>query len=449
MNELLREVVSEEIERLADVDERLRMISVTAVLCEPDLTRATVLLSSVRIDALRGLEAQRSRLQRAVADQVRLKRTPRLGFAEDPSIAAGERVESVLRHLSGPRAEDPSDLGVGKGPQGSPGSDRGSGSGALGGSVVLAAGKEPMGIVIVDKEAGCTSHDVVARCRRIFGLKRVGHAGTLDPDATGVLVVGLGRATRLLRFLTSLGKTYEAEVVLGVATSTLDASGDVVATFDMSDIAIDDARRAAASLTGSILQVPPMVSALKVGGRRLYELAREGIEVPREARRVEVTRFDVEEAEIDQGEVPRRERVLRISVDCSSGTYVRSLAADLGSLLGGGAHLRKLRRTSVGSFTLSDARHLADISLADVLPAASAMRDYPSLMVDSEVASMVLSGRRFRRAELGVVGDGPWAILDSSRSLVALYGAKEPDLAVPLVVLGGAGVPRGANSLGL
>ena len=314
---------------------------------------------------------------------------------------------------------------------------------------MLAAGKEPMGIVIVDKEAGCTSHDVVARCRRIFGLKRVGHAGTLDPDATGVLVVGLGRATRLLRFLTSLGKTYEAEVVLGVATSTLDASGDVVATFDMSDIAIDDARRAAASLTGSILQVPPMVSALKVGGRRLYELAREGIEVPREARRVEVTRFDVEEAEIDQGEVPRRERVLRISVDCSSGTYVRSLAADLGSLLGGGAHLRKLRRTSVGSFTLSDARHLADISLADVLPAASAMRDYPSLMVDSEVASMVLSGRRFRRAELGVVGDGPWAILDSSRSLVALYGAKEPDLAVPLVVLGGAGVPRGANSLGL
>jgi tRNA pseudouridine55 synthase len=135
------------------------------------------------------------------------------------------------------------------------------------------------GLVVVDKEAGWTSHDVVARCRRIFGQKRVGHAGTLDPDATGVLLVGLGRSTRLMRFLTALPKTYEAEVVLGTATSTLDASGEVTGTWDMEDVSLSAVREAAAGLTGEIEQVPPMVSAVKVDGRRLYALAREWIEV--------------------------------------------------------------------------------------------------------------------------------------------------------------------------
>ena len=138
-----------------------------------------------------------------------------------------------------------------------------------------------IGLVVVDKEAGWTSHDVVARCRRIFGQRRVGHAGTLDPDATGVLLVGLGRATRLLRFLTALPKTYEAEVVLGTATSTLDASGEVTGTWDMDAVTLAEVREAAAPLTGPIDQVPPMVSALKVGGRRLHALAREGVEVER------------------------------------------------------------------------------------------------------------------------------------------------------------------------
>ena len=143
--------------------------------------------------------------------------------------------------------------------------------------------------MVVDKEAGWTSHDVVARCRRIFGQRRVGHAGTLDPDATGVLLVGLGRATRLLRFLTALPKTYEAEVVLGTATSTLDASGEVTGTWDMDGgHAWPRCGRRPRRLTGPIEQVPPMVSAVKVGGRRLHALAREGIEVERAARPVTV-----------------------------------------------------------------------------------------------------------------------------------------------------------------
>ena len=142
------------------------------------------------------------------------------------------------------------------------------------------------GLVVVDKEAGWTSHDVVARCRRIFGQRRVGHAGTLDPDATGVLLVGLGRATRLMRFLTALPKTYVAEIVLGTATSTLDASGEVVGEWDMSGVTLAQVRAAAAGLTGTIEQVPPMVSAVKIGGRRLHELARQGIEVERPPRRV-------------------------------------------------------------------------------------------------------------------------------------------------------------------
>ncbi|HLX88911.1 MAG TPA: tRNA pseudouridine(55) synthase TruB, partial [Acidimicrobiales bacterium] len=174
----------------------------------------------------------------------------------------------------------------------------------------------PTGMVVVDKEPGWTSHDVVARCRRIFGQRRVGHAGTLDPDATGVLLVGLGRFTRMLRYLTALGKSYDGEVVLGVATSTLDASGEVVGRWDMSGVDVADAQAAAAAFTGTVLQVPPMVSARKVQGRRLHELARAGVEVEREARPVTVDRFDVE-----AGDEPG---VLRVSVDCSTGTYVRT-----------------------------------------------------------------------------------------------------------------------------
>ncbi len=287
------------------------------------------------------------------------------------------------------------------------------------------------GLVVVDKEAGWTSHDVVARCRRIFGQRRVGHAGTLDPDATGVLLVGLGRATRLLRFLVTLPKTYRAEVVFGVATSTLDSSGEVTGTWDMDGLALADVRSAAATLTGPIEQVPPMVSALKVGGRRLHALAREGVEVERAARPVTVHRFDV-----FPGLTPG---VFRIEVECSSGTYVRVLAADLGAALGGGAHLRHLRRDRIGSFTTDEANLVDDLTPAVVLTPAQALRDLDQVVVADDVTKLVARGLALDRVPLGVTGDGPWGLVDGTHRLLAVYEATETDRIRPAVVLEAAG----------
>ncbi|MGD0313550.1 MAG: tRNA pseudouridine(55) synthase TruB [Acidimicrobiales bacterium] len=287
------------------------------------------------------------------------------------------------------------------------------------------------GLAVVDKEAGWTSHDVVARCRRIFGQRRVGHAGTLDPDATGVLLVGLGRATRLMRFLTALPKTYEAEVVLGTATSTLDASGEVRGTWEMDAVGLAEVRAAAATLTGPIEQVPPMVSAVKVGGRRLHALAREGIEVDRAARPVTVYRFDVA-----PGLAPG---VFRIEVECSSGTYVRVLAADLGTALGGGAHLRNLRRTRIGSFTTDDARLVDELTPAVVLTPAQALRDLDQVVVSTDVQRHIGRGLALDRVPLGVTGDGPWGLVDEGHRLLAVYEATETDRIRPAVVLQAAG----------
>lgn len=287
------------------------------------------------------------------------------------------------------------------------------------------------GLVVVDKEAGWTSHDVVARCRRIFGQKRVGHAGTLDPDATGVLLVGLGRTTRLMRFLTALPKTYEAEVVLGTATSTLDASGETTGTWDMEGVSLAEVREAAAGLTGEIEQVPPMVSALKVGGKRLHALAREGIEVERAARPVTVYRYDVR-----PGLTPG---VFRIEVVCSSGTYVRVLAADLGTALGGGAHLRNLRRTRIGSFATEDARLVDELTPAVVLTPAQAMRDLDQVVVPLDAQKLVARGLPLDRVPLGVSGDGPWGLVDDAHHLLAVYEATETDRIKPAVVVESAG----------
>lgn len=283
------------------------------------------------------------------------------------------------------------------------------------------------GLVVVDKEPEWTSHDVVAKCRGIFGQKRVGHAGTLDPDATGVLLVGLGRVTRLLRFLTVLPKTYTAEVVLGVATSTLDASGAVTGEWDMTTVTTEEVRSAALQFEGPIMQVPPMVSAVKVGGKRLHELARAGLEVEREARPVVVHRFGVEPA----GEPG----VVAIEVECSSGTYVRTLAADLGTALGGGAHLRRLRRTAIGSFTATEATVVGELRDGVVLPPASALRDYPALVVDPEVAAEVGHGKVLDESRLTVSGDGPWAVLDMQGNLLAVYQRHGAKGTKPAVVL--------------
>jgi tRNA pseudouridine55 synthase len=263
------------------------------------------------------------------------------------------------------------------------------------------------GLAVVDKPAGVTSHDVVGMLRRRFEERQVGHAGTLDPDATGVLLVGVGKATRLLRFLTALGKTYTADVVLGTSTSTLDSSGEVTGTFDMSAVTADMARAIATEhLTGPILQIPPMVSAVRVDGRRLHELAREGIEVERQPRPVTVYAFDI--AATDDPSV------LRIMVRCSAGTYIRTLADDLGRMLGGGAHLRDLRRTAVGSFVDSEAR---PPDQCELMAPIDALRDYPRVTVDDHAAEMVRHGRVLDRFD----GDGPWAVVDEQGSLLAVY----------------------------
>ena len=285
------------------------------------------------------------------------------------------------------------------------------------------------GLLVVDKEAGWTSHDVVARCRKMFGQRRIGHAGTLDPDATGVLLVVLGRATRLVRFLTPLLKTYTTDIVLGTATSTLDSSGEVTGTFDMSNVTPERVGAAAAGLTGEIEQVPPMVSAVKVGGRRLHQLARQGKEVERAPRPVTVYRFDTEPD-------PRRPGVYRALVQCSSGTYVRVLADDLGRALGGGAHVANLRRTHVGSFGEGEMRALAELGPDDVLPPAEAMRDLEPVQVNHVTAASVSTGLPLDRVKLGAVGEGPWAMVDERGMLLAVYEATATDRIRPAVVLG-------------
>jgi tRNA pseudouridine55 synthase len=287
------------------------------------------------------------------------------------------------------------------------------------------------GLVVVDKPAGWTSHDVVARCRSVFGQRRVGHAGTLDPDATGVLLVGLGRVTRLLRYLTELPKTYTGEVVLGVETSTLDAAGEVTATHDMASVTEDDVRAACARFTGSIEQVPPMVSAVKIGGQRLHELARRGLEVERPARPVTVFR-------LVSG--PLREGVFPIEVECSSGTYVRALAADIGRALGGGGHLRALRRMAIGPFAVTDAVALAEVGPAHIRPPADVLRGRPTVRVAGADAVAVAHGRPLP-VSLPVAGRpapaGPVAVVDEAGELLAVYEPAGDGTLKPAVVLTG------------
>ncbi|MEA3054845.1 MAG: tRNA pseudouridine55 synthase [Actinomycetota bacterium] len=278
-------------------------------------------------------------------------------------------------------------------------------------------GAGPNGIAVIDKPAGWTSHDVVAKSRGVLGTKKVGHSGTLDPDATGVLLLGVGTVTRLLRFLSPLAKSYTCEIVLGVETSTLDAAGDVTATHAMS-VSLDDVRAAASALTGDLQQVPPMVSAVSIGGKRLHELARQGIEVEREARPVTVHVFD-----IDATDDPL---VFRASVECSSGTYVRSLADDLGHALGGGAHLRALRRTAIGFFTEAMAHPL---ETPELLPPIAAVEHLPRLDVprDHVAVGGIVPGD-------SATGDGPWAVVDGDE-LLAVYERSRDRIKPAVVVL--------------
>ena len=273
------------------------------------------------------------------------------------------------------------------------------------------------GLVVVDKPAGLTSHDVVGKLRKVFGQRRVGHAGTLDPDATGVLLVGLGRVTRLMRFLQET--TYRARVVFGIATDTLDAAGAVLEQAEM-PLTREQVEQAARQFLGDSQQVPPMVSALKVQGRRLYELAREGKEIERAPRAIRIDRIDMEHFEA--GPYPEATFV----VDCSSGTYIRSVAADLGIALGGYAHLGRLRRLRVGSFGVDESHSLEQIDAdpaATVLSAAVAMRDLEPVVVRGDEVRAIGHGATFAARALlpADAGSGPFAVLDDARELLAVY----------------------------
>ena len=308
------------------------------------------------------------------------------------------------------------------------------------------------GFAVVDKAGGMTSHDVVSRTRKLLGMKKVGHSGTLDPLATGVMVVGVGKVTRLLGFLKDLPKRYVAEVVFGVETNTLDADGEVTATHDMSGVTLGDIAEAAKGFVGEIEQIPPMVSAVRVSGKRLHEWAREGREVERPPRQVQVLSIDVGEGSVEAagpvamtggysaasgevGEVSVKaagpvatmsaaesvDFVLRevsvkaagpvatLDVRCGSGTYIRTLAADIGAALGGGAHVATLRRLAVGSFVIEEACDVEQ--LADrpppLLPPAAGLRDYPSIAVDEKEANDVRHGRCLSDRPVLGVDDAP------------------------------------------
>jgi tRNA pseudouridine55 synthase len=288
------------------------------------------------------------------------------------------------------------------------------------------------GLVVVDKPAGLTSHDVVARVRRLAGTRKVGHAGTLDPMATGVLVLGVERATRLLTYLVGADKDYDATVRLGVGTVTDDAEGDVVRRADCSavtDAAIADGVR---RLTGSIEQVPSAVSAVKVDGRRAYARVRAGEDVVLPARRVVVRRFDLRATRHEMVE-GLRVVDLDVTVECSSGTYVRALARDLGTGLGVGGHLTALRRTRVGPYGLDVARTLESLGeeFAVLAMADAARAAFPVRELDADEARRLAHGQRLDAVGLG---EHPVAAFAPDGTLVAILRETGPT-ARPLLVL--------------
>lgn len=244
---------------------------------------------------------------------------------------------------------------------------------------------------MVDKPAGMTSHDVVARLRRIFGTRRVGHAGTLDPMATGVLVAGVERGTKFLAHLVATTKSYDATIRLGAATTTDDAEGEVISSGDATSISAEQVLAGMAELTGAIMQRPASVSAIKIGGRRAHELVRSGEDVEIPARPVTIMRFD---AHAFRREGPFLD--VDVRVDCSSGTYIRSLARDLGDVLGVGGHLTALRRTSVGPFLLDDALTLDTLATSPQLSLTldeALTRSYPVLELTTDEAAALAMGK--------------------------------------------------------
>lgn len=288
---------------------------------------------------------------------------------------------------------------------------------------------DPSGLVVVDKPAGWTSHDVVARMRRLLGTRKVGHGGTLDPMATGVLVVACGKATRLLQFISAHDKAYDATIRLGVSTVTDDAEGEVVATVDTSGVTDAQIATAIADLTGDIQQRPSAVSAIKVNGERAYARVRAGENVELPARPVTVSRFEILDARRSGGVID-----IDVAVNVTSGTYVRALARDLGSALGVGGHLTALRRTRVGDVTLADAATLevleAEGATTHLISLAEAStRTLPTVVVDAKAATALGYGQR-----IAADGVGPAvAVLDGEAIAIVERDAGEARPAVVFV----------------
>lgn len=276
----------------------------------------------------------------------------------------------------------------------------------------------PEGLLLVDKPPGVTSHDVVDVVRRTLGTRKVGHAGTLDPMATGLLLLGVGRATRLLRFLGDLPKTYDGTMRLGIETTTLDAEGEVVRTAPVTATP-DHVASAMRALEGSSLQRPPAFSAVKVGGRKLYEAARRGEQLEAEPRPIHVDSFELLAFEPPDA---------RFRVTCSGGTYVRVLAADVGNAVSSGAHLAELRRTAIGPFRVEDAS--APEAAGPPLPLDTAVRHLPRLDLDPEEAAAASNGRPLGPAGIA----GPYGVFAPDGRVLGVYEDDGPR-ARPQVIL--------------
>ncbi|MGB3304538.1 tRNA pseudouridine(55) synthase TruB [Gordonia sp. (in: high G+C Gram-positive bacteria)] len=277
---------------------------------------------------------------------------------------------------------------------------------------------ENAGLLVIDKDAGMTSHDVVAKCRKAFNTRRVGHAGTLDPMATGVLVIGIERATKLLGLLSLTTKSYSATIRLGQSTSTDDAEGDVLTAADASGVRDEEIAAVIATLTGDIEQIPARVSAIKVDGQRAHKLVRSGEDFELKARPVTVQRFDI--AEIRRsGEFVD----IDVAVDCSAGTYIRSLARDLGGALGVGGHLTSLRRTAVGPFTLEHSRRMDEVSAEPGLSLGiddAAKLCFPHREISDDDAESISQGRWLTPVGM----KGIYTVIDPSGHAIALVQEK-------------------------
>ncbi len=412
---LVHQVVASELERLADP--LLDGVAITDVEVDRELSAATVFYDvrnpqdALEVEA--SLEQHRTRLQRSLGSQVRMRRTPTLRFRLDTSVAAAERIERILDEIHKPHSD--SSERVNK---------------ATAGKMASKPRRRPPqvhGMVLVDKPAAMTSHDVVAVLRRHFDERRIGHAGTLDPDATGLLVVGVGSGTRLLRFASAADKVYEFSLHLGVETDTLDASGNITVQHPsgrVGAVTSQMVKEAAEKFLGDIMQIPPMVSAIKVGGKRLHELARLGLEIEREPRQVTIKSFET---------APTNPIVYRCQIECSAGTYARTLGADLGYALGIGAHISDLRRTRSGDFSVSSAQSLeplleqtkraatgsAQPAQLVLQPLTELVRWMDKVMLTPTEQEKVRNGASLARSRFS--GSGPWALLGSDGELVAVH----------------------------